>query len=382
MPAVNIKGIGRVNFPDSMSQEQIIAAIEDDIIPQYKAEHPENTNFFAPLQQGLVSAVQQVELGLGSLGRTDEETRAQAERNAAANKGANIKTTSWPDVKKAFGAGEHPPITLEEPGVTGVIPGLAEAAKFSKDAILQSFPAMGPIVAGAEVGGAAGMRSGGARGALVGGALGAVTAGVPQMLGSDIEAKIEAKTPGPLVTPGTVASAVGQSAFEATGVGYVLGKQLVSKIVGAPIKDVTEQNLLKAAKETVAGYALLPIKGAAVEGPVSVAQKVLERAQAGLPLTSPDAYEDYENEFAGGVAGGAPMRAASGIHDIRQAKKRPAGIQTPRKSQSPCGSNESGAGGRAEAARYNRRNGCSRARYGPSGNGKPRRGYYSPAARL
>lgn len=35
MPIVNIQGVGRVNFPDSMSNEQINAAIEKEILPQF-----------------------------------------------------------------------------------------------------------------------------------------------------------------------------------------------------------------------------------------------------------------------------------------------------------------------------------------------------------
>ena len=44
MPKVNIAGIGKVNFPDSMSQEDIIHAIEHDVIPQHQ-EHLAKTGF-------------------------------------------------------------------------------------------------------------------------------------------------------------------------------------------------------------------------------------------------------------------------------------------------------------------------------------------------
>jgi hypothetical protein len=42
MPSVNVPGVGRVNFPDTMSQQEIIAAIERDILPtvQKKPEPP------------------------------------------------------------------------------------------------------------------------------------------------------------------------------------------------------------------------------------------------------------------------------------------------------------------------------------------------------
>jgi hypothetical protein len=36
MPRVNVEGVGQVNFPDDMSQEDIIKAIETDILPSVK----------------------------------------------------------------------------------------------------------------------------------------------------------------------------------------------------------------------------------------------------------------------------------------------------------------------------------------------------------
>ena len=38
MPSVNVPGVGKVNFPDSMSQADIINAIERDILPNVKKE--------------------------------------------------------------------------------------------------------------------------------------------------------------------------------------------------------------------------------------------------------------------------------------------------------------------------------------------------------
>jgi hypothetical protein len=55
MPAVNIPNVGVVNFPDSMSQADIISAIENDILPKYgnkQAEQPQTEpQAQAPAQQ-------------------------------------------------------------------------------------------------------------------------------------------------------------------------------------------------------------------------------------------------------------------------------------------------------------------------------------------
>jgi hypothetical protein len=44
MPTVQIEGVGRVQFPDDMTPEQITAAIETDILPQQQPEQPQRTN--------------------------------------------------------------------------------------------------------------------------------------------------------------------------------------------------------------------------------------------------------------------------------------------------------------------------------------------------
>ena len=38
MPLVNVPGVGKVRFPDNMSQADIVTAIERDILPGAKKE--------------------------------------------------------------------------------------------------------------------------------------------------------------------------------------------------------------------------------------------------------------------------------------------------------------------------------------------------------
>lgn len=52
MPIVNIPNVGQVNFPDSMPQEAILAAIQNDILPNYAKQQTE----LAPSSQVTVSA--------------------------------------------------------------------------------------------------------------------------------------------------------------------------------------------------------------------------------------------------------------------------------------------------------------------------------------
>lgn len=53
MPVVEVNGVGQVEFPDSWDHAQIVDAIENDIIPQYKAAHPQNTSRLQDIQTDL-----------------------------------------------------------------------------------------------------------------------------------------------------------------------------------------------------------------------------------------------------------------------------------------------------------------------------------------
>ena len=51
MPIVDIKGVGKVDFPDTWSQDQIVDAIQNQVIPQHR-EHMAKTGFFPALKAG------------------------------------------------------------------------------------------------------------------------------------------------------------------------------------------------------------------------------------------------------------------------------------------------------------------------------------------
>jgi len=93
------------------------------------------------------------------------------------------------------------------------------------------------------------------------------------------------------------AAAVPQAALDVASqflvVGRVLGKKLFGEL-GKKIDDLLAKGDTEAAEKLAKeGLAKTVVKGAAVgvaaEVPTEVAQQALERAQAGLPLTSDDA---------------------------------------------------------------------------------------------
>jgi hypothetical protein len=92
MPTVNIPEVGAVNFPDSMSQEDIVKAIQNDILPKAKApvapqKAPENVGFFEAIPAALGRGFEsfgEMTTGLGLAGKqitgqTEEVRKVMAE---------------------------------------------------------------------------------------------------------------------------------------------------------------------------------------------------------------------------------------------------------------------------------------------------------------
>ena len=64
MPIVNVPGVGQVNFPDDMPHDEIVHAIESDVIPQYQA-HLDKTGFMPALKAAGRGALGSTESALG-----------------------------------------------------------------------------------------------------------------------------------------------------------------------------------------------------------------------------------------------------------------------------------------------------------------------------
>ena len=159
------------------------------------------------------------------------------------------------------------------------------------------------------VGTAAGAVGGAALGAKVGSAIGQAIVEFPQFFGSDIERQaqeqIKAGKPIDIDKTNAAVSAMGQTAtdifemqvlFGGKYLGNLLGlseKELANKSVGALEKQAREK-FLPSISEGTLGYGVKgTAKGMAVEIPTEIAQQMMERAQAGLSLTSPDALAEY-----------------------------------------------------------------------------------------
>lgn len=291
-----------VNGPPGATLEQAIAYAKQLEAQQQEEEKGGVVDRF---MSGLESMISSGRTAIESLSDAEKAALAAAERSRGITEeygeGASLEK-----VKQAYGergalgaAGE----------VVGSIPG----------AIAEQLPQMGATVAGAIAGSAAGAPLG-PIGALVGSTAGAVAPSFLQQYGSNIQRQAEediaAGRDVDISRTAAAAAAVPQAALDVASqfivVGRVLGKKLFGEF-GKKIDDLLAKGDTEAAeklaKEGLAKtVAKGTTKGVFAEGLTEAAQQALERAQAGLPLTTDDAFREY-GEVAYQTALVAPLGA-------------------------------------------------------------------------
>jgi hypothetical protein len=175
----------------------------------------------------------------------------------------------------------------------------------------QSVPYMvAPIVAGgiaasAPVSGALGIGAG------VAGLLGAGAASAGQFTGSNLSRQLEKGVAAKdLDVTSAVAASIPQAALDTISLRMIPG---LRGILGKAGYELTEAQAAKIARDGIIGttanavkaYGPSVLKTAGTEGLTESAQQVLERAQAGLSITDPEARQEYYDSFIGGaVLGG------------------------------------------------------------------------------
>lgn len=167
-------------------------------------------------------------------------------------------------------------------------------------------------------------------GALVGGGLGAFAPSLLQQLGGNVERQVSES--GEAKLGSAAAAAVPQAALDVAGNYIPLGKQLIGKLLGPEVAAVLNKGGKEAA-EKLAKESLLKaaakgtVVGGAAEIPTEVIQSALERAQAGLPVLSADAYKEYgETAYQASLL--APLGGAGRLYD-RAAAKAPVPSEAP-----------------------------------------------------
>jgi len=163
----------------------------------------------------------------------------------------------------------------------------------------------------------------GGLGTLLGGPVGGVTAAgavmLPQFAGANIsrqaQAQQEAGQPADINVGEAFGTAALQTIPELAGQYFILGKGLVNKILRIEPEKLTTAAARKAAADKLLdtaqrGFLATTARGAGTgivaEIPTEVSQQILERAQAGLDILSPEAIAEYgEAAFTAATVGGA-----------------------------------------------------------------------------
>ena len=268
-----------------------------------------------------------------AVGASDEEIRKRQKAAERENQ-EKVKGTSMDEVRKKWD---------ENSGIAALLSAGAEFGTLTKETMAQSLPAMGSIAGGARLGvlAAAPIPIPGAR--IVGGLAGAVAGAFPtqieQMLGRHTD---ESK---PIDRGAALAGAAASSVLDVAEQIFVLGKLGVGKGVIEPLRKLlrkgtpdalkkAEEKLFKEANRSLkASIGRGAVRGVVSEVPVEVAQSVIERAQAGMPLLDAEAIKEYQDTAATMVGPGALFGGVGGVSSRSDARSRVDKIETARKAE-------------------------------------------------
>jgi hypothetical protein len=323
MPIYSVQGpdgrIYKVEGPAGASEAEILRYVETQVAPalaEQEAEKPKKkTGIGAALGKGVESLISSGRTGISALmGSPEEAAKAGLARGEDMSQRYEDQV-SLDKVKQAYAE-------------RGILPAAGEALSQIPAAIAEQLPNMGATLASARAGQAAGAAFG-PMGRVVGGLGGAALPGLAQMFGSNIERQAaeqqEAGKPVAIDRTAAAAAAVPQAALDVAGTFIPLGGRLVSKLTGIPTEALLGKSAAQAAKladeRLLVTLAKGTAVGAAAEIPTEIAQQMLERAQAGLSLTSPDALAEYgETAYQVGLL--APIGAAGRLADRSGARSK------------------------------------------------------------
>jgi hypothetical protein len=190
----------------------------------------------------------------------------------------------------------------------GLFSAAKEAVSQIPGALAEQVPNAGAMFAGGRLGATAGGTIGGPVGALVGGGVGALAAALPGLYASNLER--QAQEGKQVERSSALGAAVPGAALEVVSNYIPLGRGFIGKILGPTAEKAlargSNEAIEQAAKESLLGSVTRGVgTGLLSEIPTEVSQQMLERLQAGLPLTTPDALAEYgEAAYGAGLVGG------------------------------------------------------------------------------
>ena len=315
MPIVEIPGLGNVEFPDTMTNDQIGQAIRTNIMPTIKATQPAISPAEQPVspkaltppppaqtQDPLSGAFGRSLYNIGAdinllKGKITGDTE-EAERRAKELKqwGSNV----YKDTEQGWS--EAPGTKIAEL-FGGSLPYMMAPAAA---AMLTPAASIGLGLTAADI--AAGLVS------------------ATQFTGSNLARQTdnEKKTLAEASLLNAGMAAIPQAALDVTGLKFIPGIRRIFGQAGQTITEEAAEQLVKKSILAKAGsVALQTGKTMGVEGATEAGQQLFERLQAGLSITDEDARKEYYDNFIGGaVLGGVLAGPGIGLEKMIDTNKK------------------------------------------------------------
>jgi len=295
---------------------QYIQQVQSAEVPA-APEAPKQSTIGSELVRGAKQVLSSGRTGLESILSPEEAAKAGVARGEAIGKEAG-EGPSFEAVKKAY----------ED---KGLLSAAGEAVSQIPRALAGQGANLASMAGGARLGAMAGSAIAPGVGTLVGGALGAGATLLPQFMGSNVERQaaeqMEKGEPVKIDRTKAYGAAALQAGLEGAGTAFTLGKRVVKGVLGvaedaALVTAKSQAELVKAAERSLAGTLTRGAARGTTEMPVEVAQQILERAQAGLDLTSPDAIKEYGESAYQALLIGAPLGAAGNVMERGGARNK------------------------------------------------------------
>lgn len=191
----------------------------------------------------------------------------------------------------------------------GLFPAVGEAISQIPSALAEQAPQIAATLGSAKLGAMAGTAVAPGVGTIIGGLAGAAAPSLAQLYGANLERQAEEKVP-EISRSAALAAAAPGAALEVASTFIPLGRNLVGKLLGPNAEKAlargSNEAIERKAQEALTTSLLKGTAvGSAVEIPTEVTQQMLERLQAGLPLTTEDAFKEYgEAAYGAGLVGG------------------------------------------------------------------------------
>jgi len=321
-----------LEFPDGTSQEVMTKAVKRFLMTEKGPE----TGLGSKLVGGFKRTVSDIQTGIESLYDPEGAARRGLERQEELGL-QYAPGTDLEAVKKAYAE-------------RGLFPAAGEVVSQIPGAVAEQVPTIASTLASARAGAMAGRRFG-PLGTLIGGAAGAATPTMAQLFGANLQRQAEE---GQEISRGrAAAAAVPGAALEVASTFIPLGGKVISKILGPGAEELLARGGSKIVEE---GLVKTLAKGTAVgvmaEIPTEVTQQMLERLQAGLPLTSQDALAEYGQAAYGAGLVGGPFGAVGRVGQRSVARGEQADeLREKQRLESEIAAKEAAAAEEAETAR-------------------------------